>query len=76
MRTLPIPVYANSKEIAPRISIITLLTNNCCFSLLNSTKTISDVIENPMTDRNVDAEDNPAAIMPASINVPTSFGIT
>ena len=76
IRTFPIPVYANKSDTVPISSIITRLINNCCFSLLNSTNTISDVMENPITDKNVDAEDKPAAIIPASITVPTILGMT
>ena len=37
---------------------------------------MSEVMEKPITDRKVEAEDSPAAMMPASIRVPTILGMT
>ena len=52
------------------------LTLSCCLSSLNWTSATSDTKEKPITDRNVEADERPADMIPASISVPTSLGIT
>ena len=76
IRIPPKPIYASTKASTPTISMTILLKRSCSFSDLKSISKISDVTENPTTDKNVEAEDNPAAMIPARTSVPTNLGIT